>query len=165
MRQERLRLMSGLILILGAAVGASCASKSSGSAPPATAGAAPAAAGEGTALAQADRGAKLYGENCAKCHGDHGQGTTEGENKAPPLVGPNALPLDPPAGAKYRKVQFHTARDVYDFAKANMPPGMGNSLPEQDYLDIVAFDLKANGVDLTGKTITPDTLSAIVLHP
>jgi cytochrome c len=156
-------LISGLILTLGAALAVGCASKSSP--PPATAGTAPAAAGGGTALAQAERGGKLFGEHCAKCHGDQGQGVTEGDKKAPPLVGPNALPLDPPAGAKYRKVQFHTARDVYDFAKANMPPGMGNSLPEQDYLDIVAFDLKANGVDLAGKTITPDTLSTIVLHP
>ena len=45
-----------------------------------------------------------------------------------------------------------------------MPPGMGGSLPDQEYLDIVAFALKANGVDLSGKSITPDTLSALGLH-
>jgi polar amino acid transport system substrate-binding protein len=119
----------------------------------------------GSAVAQAERGGKLYGENCAKCHGDQGQGTASEKGKAPPVVGASALPLDPPPGAKYRKGQFHTARDVYDFVKANMPPGMGDTLPVQEYLDIMAFDLKANGVDLTGKTITPESLQAIVLHP
>jgi mono/diheme cytochrome c family protein len=111
--------------------------------------------------AQATLGGQLYGKNCASCHGDGGQGTKD----APPVVGKDALPLDPPATAKYRKTQFHTARDVYDFTKANMPAKAPNSLPEADYLAIVAFDLQANGVDLTGKTITPDSLSAIVLHP
>jgi cytochrome c len=151
-------------LLLGIALGISCATGSeSGSPPPATAAAAsPSAA---TALAQADRGEKLYVENCAQCHGNAGQGTQSEKGRVPPVVGPTALPLDPPAGAKYRKGQFRTARDVYEFVRENMPPGMGNTLPVEDYLDIIAFDLKANGVDLNGKSITSDTAAAIVLHP
>jgi len=36
----------------------------------------------------------------------------------------------------------------------------------EQYLDILAFDLKANGVDLTGKpALTPDMLPSIVIHP
>jgi cytochrome c len=150
-------------LVLGATLAFGCAD--SGTPAPATAAQAAGGGAAGTGPAQAERGGKLYGEHCAKCHGNAGQGVTEGDKKGPPLVGSAALPLDPPAGAQYRKGQFHTAKDVYEFAKANMPPGMGNSLPEQDYLDVVAFALKANGVDLTGKSITPDTLSGIVLHP
>jgi mono/diheme cytochrome c family protein len=111
--------------------------------------------------AQATRGGQLYGQHCASCHGAGG----EGNDKAPPVVGKAALPLDPPATAKYRKTQFHTARDVYDFTKANMPAKAPGSLAEDEYLSIVAFDLQANGVDLTGKTITPDSLIGIVLHP
>jgi hypothetical protein len=72
--------------------------------------------------------------------------------------------LDPPAKAQYRKTQFHTAKDVFDFVGANMPP-KGPKPTLDQYLSILAFDLKANGVDLTGKSITPDGLAAIVLHP
>jgi cytochrome c len=120
-----------------------------------------ASAGGTDGKAQAARGGPLYGQYCAKCHGDGGQGTSEG----PPVVGSAALPLDPPATAKYRKTQFRTARDVYDFVKASMPAKAPGSLKEDEYLDIMAFDLQANGVDLTGKTVTPDSLSAMVLHP
>ena len=113
------------------------------------------------ALAQADAGGPLYGQFCAKCHGDAGQGTDQG----PPVVGPNALPLDPRPTAKARKNQFRTAKDIADFVLPNMPPKGPKPTVEQ-YLDILAFDLKANGVDLTGKpALTPDMLSSIVIHP
>ena len=46
-----------------------------------------------------------------------------------------------------------------------MPP-KGPKPTTDQYLDILAFDLKANGVDLAGKTaLTPDMLSSIVIHP
>ena len=120
-----------------------------------------AAGGEADASAQAAAGGALYGQFCGKCHGDAGQGT----DQAPPVVGANALPLDPRPTAKYRKNQFHTAKDIFDFVGPNMPPKGPKPTLEQ-YLDILAFDLKANGVDLTGKpALTPDTLAAIVIHP
>jgi hypothetical protein len=37
---------------------------------------------------------------------------------------------------------------------------------DDQYLDILAFDLKANGVDLTGKPpLSPDNLAGYALHP
>ena len=112
-------------------------------------------------MAQAEAGGPLYGQFCAKCHGDAGQGT----DQAPPVVGANALPLDPRPTAKARKNQFHTAKDIADFVLPNMPPKGPKPTVEQ-YLEILAFDLKANGVDLTGKpALTPDMLSSIVIHP
>jgi len=105
-------------------------------------------------------GQQLYGQRCAGCHGDQGQG-----GKAPPVVGKDALPLAPPAGAKYRTGQFHTAADVFSFVKANMPPGKGGSLSDDEYAAILAFDLKANGVDLGGKHVDASTASSFVLHP
>ena len=108
---------------------------------------------------QAAEGAKLYAKHCAKCHGDAGQG-----KKGPPLVGKDALPLDPPATAKLRKTQFHTAQDVAAFVAANMPPKKGGSLTTDQYYDILAFDLKANGVDVSGKKIDPTTAAQIKLH-
>lgn len=115
---------------------------------------APATASEQIAL-----GAELYGENCASCHGAAGEG-----KKAPPVVGANALPRDPPADAKFRTVAFHTAWDVGGWVVENMPPKRGNSLTAQQYLAILAFDLKANGVELT-EPLTVEKAQAIVLHP
>lgn len=115
------------------------------------------------AKSQAAQGATLYVDHCGTCHGDGGQGTPGG---APPVVGKDALPLEPPASAKYRNAMFHTARDVFDFVKANMPAKAPGTLSQDQYLAIIAFDLSANGVDLSGKpTFTPESLSAVVLHP
>lgn len=109
---------------------------------------------------QVATGAKLYAEQCASCHGDSGQGAG-----GPALVGASALPLDPPAGAKFRKAQFHTGADVFAFVKEAMPPGKGGSLTDDQYAAILAFDLKANGVDMTGKHVDAKTASSFVLHP
>jgi len=148
-----------VLALLGVTAFVACA-HNEGAAAPASA-ASGAAAGGGDAMAQAAAGGPLYGQFCAKCHGDAGQGT----NDAPPVVGPNALPLDPRPTAKARKNQFHTAKDIADFVLPNMPPKGPKPTVEQ-YLDILAFDLKANGVDLTGKpALTPDMLSSIVIHP
>jgi mono/diheme cytochrome c family protein len=100
-----------------------------------------------TFTAQVTAGQALYGESCAHCHGSAGQGQP---GKAPPVVGlkTGALPLDPPPGAKYRKTQFKTVADVAAFAVKNMPADRPGSLTEEQYWDILAFDLHANGIDL-----------------
>lgn len=108
---------------------------------------------------QAAEGAKLYAKHCAKCHGDAGQG-----KKGPAVVGKDALPLDPPAKAKVRKTQFHTAQDVAAFVAEKMPANKPGSLTADQYYDILAFDLKANGVDVSGKKIDPTTAAQIKLH-
>src|SRR5690348_10612580 len=112
-------------------------------------GAGAARATEPAAHDQVAEGGQLFAKHCAKCHGDAGQGTKKG----PPVVGKNALPLDPPPGAKVRKTQFHTAQDVAAFVATKMPADKPASLTTDQYYDILAFDLKANGVDVTGKKI------------
>ncbi len=125
---------------------------------------APAAGAPSTAASttgdQTAVGAKLYAENCASCHGNGG----EGNAKAPAVVGRGALPLDPPAGHK-RTAKFHTAADIFQFVKANMPPDKPGSLTDEQYAAILTFDLKANGVDMTGKKLDATTASSFVLHP
>ena len=110
--------------------------------------------------AQVKEGQKLYGKHCAGCHGDGGEGT----KKAPPVVGKAALPLDPPAGAKVRKTQFHTAADVANFVVKNMPAKKPGSLKAEEYWAILAFDLHANGVDVKEK-VDPTSAAKVVLHP
>ena len=117
----------------------------------------------GFALAddQVTEGQQLYGKYCANCHGDAGQGG----KKAPPVVGKDALPLNPPPHAKYRKVQFHTAGDVLAWVQKNMPAKKPGSLKPDQYDAIIAFDLKANGVDVSKTHIDPASAAKIVLHP
>ena len=94
--------------------------------------------------AQVDRGATVYGEHCAGCHGDNGEGTDLG----PRVVGlaEGALPLDPPLDAA-RDVTFTTAGDIAGWVAANMPGDAPGSLDLDEYVDVLAFALFANGVD------------------
>lgn len=125
-------------------------------------GATPKAAEGATFEAQAAEGQKLYAAHCASCHGASGEG-----GDAPRLVGvaQGALPLDPPKGAKHRKQQFRTAADVASFVVATMPPGEAGKLTEDQYWAILAFDLKANGVDLGSKRLDASTAPSVVIHP
>jgi cytochrome c5 len=128
-----------------------------GSAPPANTpatstpeAAAPSASAATDFASQAAAGQELYGKHCAECHGAHGN-----DGKAPPVVGfdKGALPLDPPAAAKFRKTQFKTVADVADFVVKSMPPKAPGSLSADEYYAILAFDLKANGIDLGKKKL------------
>jgi cytochrome c len=109
---------------------------------------------------QVAQGQALYAANCAKCHGDAGQGT----DQAPKVVGlkEGALPLDPPADRKYRKTKFVTVADVAEFTVANMPPGKAGSLTADQYWAILAFDLHANGIDLPSP-LTPEQAKALTI--
>ncbi len=111
---------------------------------------APAEAVPQTFAEQVTLGQKLYGEKCAGCHGDSGEGKT-----APKVVGldQGALPLAPPPEAKYRKTEFKTVADVATFVVKSMPPKAPGSLTEEEYYAILAFDLKANGIDLGDKKL------------
>jgi mono/diheme cytochrome c family protein len=134
-----------------------------GSAPPAEAPEAPPAEGAAPAAEatpapapqnfaeQVALGQTLYGEKCAGCHGSGGEGTPKG----PKVVGlkEGALPLDPPATAQFRKTQFKTVMDIAAFVVKAMPPNEGGSLSDEQYFAILAFDLKANGIDLGDKKL------------
>jgi cytochrome c len=109
---------------------------------------------------QASRGKELYATSCAGCHGASGEGTL----KAPRLVGlaQGALPLEPRPGQR-RKHEFKTALDVAEFASKYMPANAPGSLPTQDYWDILAFALKANGLDLGATRLDESTAANVVI--
>jgi cytochrome c len=127
--------------------------------PPQAPQAAPAAQVSADATAQIEHGTQLYVAHCAKCHGDAGQGT----DKGPPVVGKEAFPLAPRAGAK-RDVEFRTAADVFAWATKHMPGDAPGTLSTDEYLAIFAFDLTANGIKLD-KPLDGPAAQAIVLHP
>jgi mono/diheme cytochrome c family protein len=98
-------------------------------------------------------GGQLYGRYCASCHGASGEG-----HPGPAVVGlaQGALPLDPPPAAKLRKTQFKTVADIAAFVVQAMPAKAPGSLKAEEYWAILAFDLKANGIDLGAKKLDAD---------
>ena len=124
--------------------------------------AAPGSAAVPTTFAeQVAQGQKLYSEYCASCHGDSGEGGAH----APAVVGldKGALPVDPPAGAKFRKNQFKTVADIASFVTKAMPAKAPGSLKEEEYWSILAFDLKANGIDLADKKLDSSLASTLTV--
>lgn len=131
-----------------------------GAADASVAGAEPAPATPKTFVEQVALGQAAYAKNCAKCHGASGEGTD-----APRVVGLNAgaLPLDPPAGAKFRTTQFKTVMDAAEFVVANMPPNQAGTLSTEEYFSVLAFDLKANGIDLGEKKLDAALAKTLVI--
>ena len=77
------------------------------------------------------RGAKVFADNCAYCHGANGQGQKAGARYAfPPLWGADSFN----GGAGMSRVET-----AVGFIKANMPLGRGNTLSDQDAWDVSAF--------------------------
>ena len=79
----------------------------------------------------AQRGAGVFREHCAACHGSAGQGVKSGGSYAfPPLWGRDAYN----AGAGMYRVPTAAA-----FIKANMPLGQGGTLTDQQAWDVAAY--------------------------
>ncbi|QQS45872.1 MAG: PQQ-binding-like beta-propeller repeat protein [Acidobacteriota bacterium] len=91
--------------------------------------------------AQAERGKSLYGQHCASCHGQSLEGT----------------PASPLAGERFlAKWSDRTLDELYFITKMQMPYGKPDSLPAQQYLDIVAFMLASNGYAAGERELTAD---------
>lgn len=76
------------------------------------------------------RGAGVYAEQCAACHGEDGAGQTLGDVAYPPLWGAPSYNW----GAGMATIDKAAA-----FVRANMPQGMENSLSVQQAWDVAAF--------------------------
>ncbi len=89
---------------------------------------------------QWSHGVWVYGQRCAGCHGED----LEGDEDSPGLVGDGALPLKPKQGSE-RTAQFRTAKDLFAYSKAKMPPIDPGGASDKDYWAIVAYILKQGG--------------------
>ena len=82
--------------------------------------------------AQAQRGTKVYADQCSTCHGAE----MKGGPGIPGLVGP--------------EFQFSWNKKpvggIFDYARMFMPPGQAGSLSDQQYVDIVSAILQGNGI-------------------
>src|SRR5689334_23559346 len=81
---------------------------------------------------QAQRGQALYDKKCASCHGLQLEGAA-----AAALAGSRFM-------TKWGQSN-HTADELYFITRTQMPYGAGNTLSAQQYIDIIAYVLKANG--------------------
>jgi cytochrome c len=91
--------------------------------------------------AQAERGDKVYQRDCATCHGAEMRAGAG----APSLAGPEfTFGWDgKPLGG------------LFEFLKANMPPGQAGSLNDSQYADIMATMLKRNGIPASATAELP----------
>jgi polar amino acid transport system substrate-binding protein len=93
--------------------------------------------------AQATSGAKLYGDNCSRCHGAKLEGVS-----APALKGSGM------AGSQ-------SIADIYGFVSQQMPAGAPGSLSPTVYASIMAFILKENGHPAGDKPLTAASAKTI----
>jgi mono/diheme cytochrome c family protein len=129
---------------------------------------------------QAAAGATTFAGECAKCHGQRG----EGLGGAPALLGRGALPEYPrnigssgdpsfidaqqlqiemqarPAGAAWRD-PFRNAQDLYSFTSTHMPKMHAGELKQGDYWAVVNFLLAAQGASLPTGGIGPANASSL----
>lgn len=168
-RVPSLLLLAGALLVSGT-IGYGCAASQLGATP------ADLAQGRG----QSEQGANVYASECAKCHGDRGQGI----GTFPAVLGPGALPEYPssavaasdpalsdpqllqieaqarPAGAAWRD-PFRNAQDLFTFTSTHMPKGHPGSLSQKDYWAVVSFMLSVQGAKLPPGGLNPANASTI----
>jgi mono/diheme cytochrome c family protein len=132
----------------------------------------------------APRGAALFAAQCARCHGQHG----EGKLSTPPVLGADALPEYPrerdpnsglaagdpemlrlkarsrPPGAPWRD-PFRTAKDLHAYLARNMPPDdeARATLTTDDYWALVHFVLLSRGSSVPPGGVTDKNADSVKL--
>ena len=96
--------------------------------------------------AQAKRGVAFYADACVRCHGDD----LTGVDDAAPLVGPTFL----------SKLNGETMADLLEQTQKSMPKDDPGTLPRQQYVDMLAYLLKANAYP-AGETELPREIEAL----
>jgi hypothetical protein len=89
---------------------------------------------------QAERGRGFYVKECESCHG----AGLMGQDQAPGLVGPEFM----------ANWTGQTVGALFEQTRKTMPKDNANGFSRQEYLDVVAFMLKANNFP-AGKTELP----------
>jgi len=129
---------------------------------------------------QASQGAQVYYLVCMACHGDRGQGLTEewlaalnpedrncwqsrchASNHPPEgFVLPEYVPAIIGPG---EMDGFPTALDLHDYIQARMPWQAPGSLSADEYLQLTAFLVQANGFDLGAQPLDQERASMVFL--
>jgi cytochrome c len=100
--------------------------------------------------AQAERGGKLYMQNCSRCHG----ADLSGNYETPPLMG-RFMPY----------WSGSTLDALFDYVSTAMPLDHPGALGAGANTDILAFLLKGNGIPSGAKELSPGRIQAIHFDP
>lgn len=93
--------------------------------------------------AEADRGAAVYAEQCAQCHG-----SALSDGSAPALLGPTFR-------RTWSRPQV-TVNDLYYIISTTMPPNRPGSLLEAQYQEVLAHIMAENGVTAGAEPLPTD---------
>jgi mono/diheme cytochrome c family protein len=96
---------------------------------------------------QAQRGQKVYTDNCATCHGDKLEGTTTG---GPPLSGQDFI----------NGWKGMTAGDLFEKISMDMPSNAPGTLKADQYADVMSYVLSVNKYP-AGKTPLPAAVAPL----
>jgi hypothetical protein len=130
---------------------------------------------------RATPGAGLFSAECARCHGEHGEGLAG----SPAILGPGALPefprdlgngnasvTDPqqlqiqqqsrPEGAPSRD-PFRNAQNLFDFVKTHLPKSRAAAVKPADYWAVVTFVVAVQGADLPAGGVTADNAASVLI--
>jgi mono/diheme cytochrome c family protein len=104
-------------------------------------------------LEQAKRGDRIYGDQCIGCHGDDMMGLDD----ASPLVGSMFL----------EKWNGRTVGELLEETRKSMPKDNPGGLPQQDFVDLVAYLLQANHFPAGAADLPrdPDQLKLVRIDP
>ena len=100
---------------------------------------------------QAAAGRAVYSRACSECHG----AALEGGSHGPALTGSGF------AGGWGER----TAGELFEYVRREMPPGLGGSLGDEAYLNVVALVLLANGHAAGDGRLTADSAIAVAGGP
>ena len=132
---------------------------------------------------RASQGATVFAQECARCHGERGEGLAG----ASAILGPGALPEFPrdlsgptaiqdpqqitiqvqtrPAGAPWRD-PFRNAQDLYDFTSNHMPKARAEILTQEHYWAVVNFIVVVQGGKVPDGGINAANASSVPIpHP
>lgn len=131
---------------------------------------------------QISLGSQVYYQVCMACHGDHGQGLTDQWRAALDLPDQNCWqsgchnPHHPPGGFVFPRyvpavislgvvARFANASELHDFIQTEMPWQAPGSLTDEEYWQLTAFLVSANGIDPGLQPLTVENAAAVRLRP
>jgi cytochrome c len=114
--------------------------------------------GSGTAA----RGAKVYAESCAACHGDQLQGNPQKGIGGDRLIGGRGT-LATKTPIKTVESYWPYATTLFDYVKRAMPFSAPGSLSDDDVYSVVAYILSQAKIIQPTATMNATTLSKVVM--
>ena len=131
---------------------------------------------------QISLGSQVYYQVCMACHGDHGQGLTDQWRAALDPPDQNCWqsgchnPHHPPGGFVFPRyvpavispgvvARFANASELHDFIQTEMPWQAPGSLTDEEYWQLTAFLVSANGIDPGSQPLTAENAAAVRLRP